>query len=116
MLRKIATARALDRLRYRLREEGRVERRPGWDALTSSAAEPSRQAEVGEQVGLMRERLAQLPPRESEVFCLRYLEELSYEEIAEQLGIRRNAVGVLLHKARRRLRTLFGLSDTEAKS
>jgi DNA-directed RNA polymerase specialized sigma24 family protein len=35
------------------------------------------------------------------------MEELTYEEIASRLGLRVNAVGVLLNHARRRLREVL---------
>ncbi len=45
-----------------------------------------------------------MPADQAEVFWLRTVEELSYEEIAEQMGIDANHVGVLLHRARQKLR------------
>jgi RNA polymerase sigma-70 factor (ECF subfamily) len=51
----------------------------------------------------LRLAIAELPPREAEVFCLRYFEELPYDKIAETLGIRRGAVAAALHKARVKL-------------
>jgi DNA-directed RNA polymerase specialized sigma24 family protein len=38
------------------------------------------------------------------VFCLHCLEGWSYQDVAGQLGVTVNAVGVLLHRARQRLR------------
>jgi DNA-directed RNA polymerase specialized sigma24 family protein len=37
------------------------------------------------------------------VFCLVCIEELSYREVAEQLGLTVNHVGVLLNRARAKL-------------
>jgi len=42
--------------------------------------------------------------RQAQVFCLACLEGLSYREIAAALGLRINHVGVLLNRARSRLR------------
>jgi RNA polymerase sigma-70 factor (ECF subfamily) len=53
---------------------------------------------------MLRKALAQLPPQEAQVFCLRYLNDMSYRQIAKQLNIKTNAAGVLLHRARAKLR------------
>ena len=56
----------------------------------------------------LRKALAQLPTQQAEVFCLRSINDLSYREIAGQLDLKTSAVGVLLHRARSRLRELLG--------
>ena len=50
-----------------------------------------------------QQALAFLPKQEAEVFTLRFIEELSYREIARQMGISENLVGVALHRAQRKL-------------
>ena len=52
----------------------------------------------------VRRALQKLPTRHREVVVLRYLEETPIAEIAEVLGISRNAVEVRLNRARARLR------------
>ncbi len=52
----------------------------------------------------MREAIGRLPRQEAKVFCLRYLSEMSYRQIAEELDIGINAVGVSLYRAKARLR------------
>ena len=52
----------------------------------------------------LREALATLPPRQADVFSLYNLEGWSYQDIARHLGVSVDAVGVLLHRARTRLR------------
>lgn len=111
LLRRIATARALDRLRVRFRHDGRNEAAPDWDAVASSEPGPVQQAMTQEMTGRIRELLAGLPPREAQVFCLRFIEDMANEEITDQLGLTPNAVGVLLHKARRRLREMLNRHD-----
>jgi len=64
-----------------------------WDLL--------RRRHSGQEV---REALERLPARARMVLILRYYSEMSYDEIAELLGIRRAFVGVLLLRARHRLR------------
>ena len=57
-----------------------------------------------------------LPPQEAQVFCLRYLNDMSYRQIAKQLDIKTNAAGVLLHRARIKLREYFEQSSDKCKS
>ena len=54
-----------------------------------------------------REAVAQLPRREGEVFCLRYFEDLSYQQIAETLSITAGAAAAALHKARAKLEAVL---------
>jgi RNA polymerase sigma factor (sigma-70 family) len=51
--------------------------------------------------------LAQLPPRDREVFELTVYGGLTPEQIAERLGITRNAVDQALFRARKHLRRLI---------
>jgi RNA polymerase sigma factor (sigma-70 family) len=46
----------------------------------------------------------QLPPRQREVLALREVGELSYDEVAEVMGLNRNAVAQLISRARLNLR------------
>jgi len=48
--------------------------------------------------------VARLPERRCEVFSLRYFAELTYDQIAEVLGLEVSTVGVTLRKARQQLR------------
>ena len=41
------------------------------------------------------------------MFCLRYLNEMSYRQIAHELQVGVNAVGVSLHRAKARLREIL---------
>ena len=52
----------------------------------------------------VRDGLARLPDRARAALVLRYFADMSYEEIAETLGVRRQFVGVLLLRARHQLR------------
>jgi RNA polymerase sigma-70 factor (ECF subfamily) len=103
LLRRLATCRALDRLR---------QRRPSVPLDTDSL--PAHSADGPEAVAIEREladrlrhAVAQLPRQEAAVFCLRYFDDLSYEQIAQTLHIQVGAVGVALHKARTRLEGLL---------
>lgn len=102
LLRRLASCRALDRLRQRRSSTPLDE-----VTLPSSEATPVDAALQSELAERLRLALAQLPPREASVFCLRYFDEMAYDEIARALGISPGAVGTALHKARARLETLL---------
>ena len=55
----------------------------------------------------VRDGLAQLPDRARMALVLRYFGDMSYEEIADTLGVRRAFVGVLLLRARHQLREIL---------
>lgn len=103
LLRRLATARALDRLRRRYRR-GTGGPTPDWEDLPGPSPSPSQAMEDAELAGSLREALADLPPNQAEAFVLHHVEDWSYKEIAGHLAISVDAVGVLLHRARARLR------------
>jgi RNA polymerase sigma-70 factor (ECF subfamily) len=104
-LRCLAVRRAIDRLRAR---------RPTLplDAAQLPQRGPGPDGEIlhRELLERLRSSVAQLPPRQAEVFCLRHLEQLSYDDIARHLAISREAVAVSLHEGRLRLRGLLGIT------
>jgi RNA polymerase sigma-70 factor (ECF subfamily) len=102
LLRRLASCRALDRLRQR-RNTVSLEGL----ALPSRAGGPQEQVIERELATRLRQAVARLPHREATVFCLRYFEDLSYESIAESLQISVGAVATALHKARTRLESLL---------
>lgn len=56
----------------------------------------------------VRRALEKLPARSRMALVLRYYAELSYDEIAEAVGVRRAFVGVVLLRARHQLREVLG--------
>jgi len=110
LLHRLVTARAIDCLRRR----GKLlHLHNGRDAeqAVSPRASPLAQAQANELAGRLRAVLATLPPAQAQVFCLRAFDELSYEQIAEAVGVPATQVGVLLHRARARLRELLDASE-----
>ena len=104
MLRRIATAKGLDMLRTRIRRRGREAARPEWEELADRIEPPGASLEHAELAGELREALARLWAEEAELFCLRHLEEMSYEQIGEAMGMTTSAVGVGLHRVKEKLR------------
>ena len=103
-LSQTASARALDCLRRRYRTD-RI------SAPLESAADtadvgpaPDAQAELRETIGRLRLALAELPPQQSEVFCLREIELMSTAEVAVLLNVTPDDVATWLHRAKRKLR------------
>lgn len=62
-------------------------------------------AEENELFDHLRRALAKMPADQADACCLRFLEMMSYEEIADELGLTVNHVGVLLHRAKSALQT-----------
>lgn len=56
----------------------------------------------------VKKGLTKLPDRARMALVLRYFADMSYDEIAETLGVRRAFVGVLLLRARHQLREALG--------
>ena len=105
LLRRLATQRAIDALRRR--KTDRLGRALSGTETTSPRAEACNvvlNGELGEQ---LRRALAALPGSQAEVFCLRHLCEMSYEEISREVDMSTDAVGVTLHRAKARLRQMM---------
>lgn len=102
LLRRLAACRALDRLRQR-----RSAVSLNGLSLTGRDEGPEAAAIEHELAERLRHAIAQLPDREAAVFCLRYFDDLSYQEIAESLHIRTGAVASALHKARLKLESFL---------
>ncbi|MEL6109794.1 MAG: sigma-70 family RNA polymerase sigma factor [Planctomycetota bacterium] len=97
LLKRIATRRAMDTLRSRYRRRrlfADVEfPEPSLDSPPGSELEF---AELREHV---RQVLVTLPASQAEAFILRHLEQLTTDEIGEQLGLSTSHVRVLIHRA-----------------
>jgi RNA polymerase sigma-70 factor, ECF subfamily len=95
--RRAATNASIDVIRRRAtRAERAVD-----DQMSAPASSP-----------LLKERLrraiAQLPPRDAELFSLRYVEGISNSELADMLGMERVTVGTRLHRIRQVLQESLG--------
>jgi RNA polymerase sigma-70 factor (ECF subfamily) len=118
LLLRLGHARAIDRLRQRYRRgarhgggtaaEGDEVAEGNFETVASDRPLPHEAAEAAELAGRLRDALAGLPEKQAAVFTLFCLEGWTYQEIAEHLDASVDAVGVMLHRARAKLRTLLG--------
>ncbi len=101
-LRRVATFRALDRLRQRKSTS------PIDDSMVASGDHDPAAIAIGNELeAILRESITRLPKQQAAVFCLRYFEDLSHEQIAHSLNISAAAASTTLHKARCKLKTLL---------
>jgi RNA polymerase sigma-70 factor (ECF subfamily) len=104
ILQRLATARALEQLRQRCRQASRFAALPPEPGPDHKAHDPLNRASAGELAETLRQALTVIDQQQAEVFCLACLEDWSYQNIADHLGITVNHVGVLLNRARTALR------------
>ncbi len=96
-----------------LRQRGRGEALFGdeqaeLDAVDSQAPTPVSNLIAHEDARILSDAIGALPDKYRVPLVLAYLNKLSYDDIAEQLDISRNHVGVLLLRAKQQLRTRLG--------
>jgi RNA polymerase sigma-70 factor, ECF subfamily len=104
---RVAGNQCIDALRRRKR--GRqviVEVEEGVAVIEAASSEPSPLGAVlsTEERGQVRDAIARLPENYRVPLVLRYYGELSYDEIAQQLGLKRDYVAALLFRAKQELR------------
>lgn len=116
LLRRIAMTRAINQLRQRLRRVKQLGNSRECDNLLSSNPGPAQEAEQADSIVQLRQALPRLPKQEAEIVCLRYMGNLSYDEIAQELGLKPNSIGPLLHRAHLRLRNLLESTATVPNS
>ncbi len=107
LLTRLATMRAIDRIRQRSRRGRREVEVEDWHDIPSARGDPLGHLQDSELAERLTASLSQLPAQEANVFCLRYLNDMSYREIGRQLNIKPATAGVLLHRARLKLREML---------
>jgi RNA polymerase sigma-70 factor (ECF subfamily) len=114
LLKRLATMAALDCLRQRHRAINHLTLVSENDPVDRKEIEPAQFAQAGELAEDLRSALAKLDARQAQVFCLACLEDMTYQEIAEQIDVTANHVGVLLNRAKASLRELLRAHDPSA--
>ncbi len=112
---RVAGNQCIDALRRRKR--GRqviVEAEEGVAVIEPASSEPSPLGAVlsAEERAQVRDAIARLPENYRLPLVLRYYGELSYDEIAQQLGLQRNYVAALIFRAKQELRRKLGHRST----
>ncbi|HEY2249756.1 MAG TPA: sigma-70 family RNA polymerase sigma factor [Planctomycetaceae bacterium] len=104
MLKRLATAKAIDRMRRRMRTSTAPLAAGAVENAVDGARSPPSIVESRELAERVRVELAALPRPQAEACCLRFLEGWTYDEIAVELNLTVNHVGVLLNRAKASLR------------
>jgi RNA polymerase sigma-70 factor (ECF subfamily) len=107
LLRKLTIARGVDCIRRRKRDPLRTGDEIQLSQAVSRDISPDTAAQNGELAAHLRIALAKLPSRHAEIVSMRYLSEMSYEEIAQELKMSTEHVGVILSRAREKLRVML---------
>ena len=102
LLKQIATARALDQLRRRYRND--PEPLDNGVPVIGREPPPDRRLQQGEWLDQLRGAVANLPERQARVFWLSEIEQMSHADIATHLEADTGQVATLLHRAKRKLR------------
>jgi RNA polymerase sigma-70 factor, ECF subfamily len=90
-------------------EQRRARRRGELDAVPEAVVGSSElDLERAESVRAIQRALLELTPEQREVFVLKHMEELSYDEIAARVGTGVAALKMRMHRAYDRLRVLLG--------
>jgi RNA polymerase sigma-70 factor (ECF subfamily) len=113
LVRHLATRRAIDRLRKR--RTATLVSLETFEVISPESEQPEFVAAERELAERLRWAIAELSDREASVFSLRYFGEMANSETARTLGISTDAVGVTLHKARKRLKELLGLQTRASR-
>ena len=104
---RVAGNQCIDVLRRRKRgQQVIVEVEDGTAVIEAASSEPSPLGAVlsAEEKAQVRDAIARLSENYRLPLVLRYYSELSYDGIAEQLGLQRNHVATLLFRAKKELR------------
>ncbi|ALS98893.1 RNA polymerase sigma factor [Lacimicrobium alkaliphilum] len=105
----MATSAAIDQLRrIKRRSEQPIEQAC---AESDSASGPCSTLAQQQDLERFRRTLTRLSPRDAQVFCLRHIEGLSYQEIAHCVDISTSLAGVSLHRAQQKLSQWLGESQ-----
>lgn len=113
-LKSMATSAAIDQIRRRQRqaEEPYDTVQSVYEQQNSKPQlEPYHQLARDRDLDNFRHQLTALSDQEAQVFCLRHINELSYQEIAGLMNISNSLVGVTLNRAQQKLSQLLGESQ-----
>lgn len=108
-----AIAKNIERRRWRQRPTGEHT----LDAVAATACphpSPERSAEQNESLQLALKAIQSLDPTTRNIFLLRFVEQLSINEVATTLDLAVGTVKSRIHRGRQELQTLLATSEEEA--
>lgn len=108
---RVATRRAMDRLRQRYRSRRHAIPIDHVAEPSSEVDGPLQQARASELMDRVREGMAELPEKQADVFWLSCLEGLAHQQIADLMQVPPGEVRVLLHRARTHLGNFLHLNQ-----
>lgn len=115
-LTRIATCRAIDRLRGRYRKPNQVTLAQAEEiGVLKSLDCPAGEIQKQESSEILLEALASIDSTEAEIFCLKHLDDLSYSEIADITGLKENNIGVMIHRTKNKLKVFLEKSEYGTK-
>ena len=103
---RIALNTSFSFVRKRAARSGRAVQLDHEELARHIEARQSHDGGAGDRLAMLYDAIAQLNEVEKALVTL-FLEDLSYEQIAEVLGISAGNVGVMLHRAKKKLSTLM---------
>lgn len=103
-----ASHHCLNLLRRRGLERAHLAEAPTEEDAGAAGPAPLARLEGREQVARLERAMDALPDRQRAVLVLRYQRELSYQQIADELGITKQNAAVILHRAKQALRGAMG--------
>lgn len=103
----VTTQRAIDLLRHRKRTLRVNATAIDFESIESPQRSPLDSAQSGELVRQLRAALSKIPTLEATAFCLQSFNEFSYRQIAEEINVKENYVGVLISRAREKLQDIL---------
>lgn len=111
----MATSASLDLLRkkHRLSEQSITD--DGAETVVSIHSNPEptpeKQFALTQDIQQLRHALTKVTEQEAKVFVLRFVEELSYDDIAQHLALTSGNVGIILNRTRQKLARLLSHSQ-----
>ena len=115
-LASLATRRAIDQLRRRVRTRSRFSSLDDAPEPTAWGVSPVEHAEGAERLEQVRLLLARLPAKQAQVFWLSAVENLPHAAIARHMGIPDGQVRVLFHRARVRLKAALEAASPQSRA
>ncbi|MFT6086720.1 MAG: RNA polymerase sigma-70 factor (ECF subfamily) [Glaciecola sp.] len=110
-LRSMSISTAIDLLRKQKRQ-GEDALETNSELISPSAAQPSQQLMTSRDMAAFADALKYVKAQDAEIFCMRFVEGYSYQEIAKVFDISQSLVGVRLHRCQQELLSRVGHSQS----